>query len=74
MNGTHQGLMVPVKPDIPVQIQRKPTGINRNKLDLTGWNTTSPKYGPNTHLPLGESVNHGYQTEHQRAPLSPRTT
>ena len=46
------------------------TGFTWNKLDSTGWNSTSPKCAPDTYLPLGKPVNHDYQIEHQRAPLS----
>ena len=59
-----------VDPAIPAKPRRKPPGIYWNKPDLTGWNSTSPKCVPNTHLPLSELVNHNYWIEHKRAPLS----
>ena len=66
MNGTYQGL-IQSNPEKPKNC--KETGLNWNKLDQQGG-IDLPKYGPNTHLPLGASVNHDYWIEHQRAPLS----
>ena len=51
---------IQITPENPMKTETGPenTRFAQNKPDLTRWNSTSPKCVPDTHLPLGQPVNH----------------